>query len=98
MSYSLKPFDLDAALKGEPVMLRNGSKAFVRHHETELTTAIDGALLGYLDGVRAQMWTWSTDGASLPNGDESQQDIIGMWPKTRTINGFEVPAPETETP
>ena len=32
----LKPFDLQAALKGEAVMLRNGDKAYIRHHETEM--------------------------------------------------------------
>lgn len=36
MNNKLKPFDLQAALRGEPVMLRNGEMAYVRHHETEL--------------------------------------------------------------
>lgn len=92
---NLKPFDLEAALKGEPVMLRGGSKAFVRHHETELSTATDEALIGYHEHIG--VWSWSPDGESHFDQDESKYDIIGMWPKTRIINGFEVPAPETES-
>ena len=32
------------------------------------------------------------------DGEDGLLDIIGMWPKTRIINGFEVPAPETQDP
>lgn len=93
---NLKPFNLQAALAGEPVMLRIGQKAFVRHHETELPTATDEALIGYREHIG--LWSWSPDGESHFDQDESEYDIIGMWPKTRIINGFEVPAPETEEP
>lgn len=90
----LKPFDVQAALSGEPAMLRDGSKVYIRHHETELSTEVDKKLLGYIEGGGA--WSWCVDGAFLSTGGESKYDIIGMYPKTRTINGFEVPAPETE--
>ena len=39
---------------------------------------------------------WSKDGLYDVDECENELDIIGMWPKTRIINGFEVPAPETE--
>lgn len=91
----LKPFDVQAALIGEPVMLRDGSKAYVRHHETELDVPANYKLLGYIEG-RGQI-AWREKGFYL--GEESHYyDIIGMYPKTRTINGFEVPAPETKEP
>lgn len=93
---NLKPFDLEAALKGEPVMLRNGQKAFVRHHETELSTKIDQILLGYIEEY--SLWAWCEDGASSGHGCESPHDIIGMYPETRIINGFEVPVPVREEP
>lgn len=98
MINKLKPFDLDSALRGEPVMLRDGSKAFVRHHETELPTEENMRLVGFTaDGIRLG---WCANGSYYATrstaGDDI--DIIGMWPKTRIINGFEVPAPDTETP
>ncbi len=89
----LKPFDLQAALNGEAVMLRNGQKAFVRHHETELPVGDGCRLLGYTDGDINI--SWCVNGSYLLESEDSA-DIIGMWPKTRIINGFEVPAPETE--
>lgn len=92
---NLKPFDLQAALSGKAVMLRDGEKAFVRHHETEHPTAKDEPLLGYRE---AGSWSWCADGASDSTGGESPFDIIGMYPETRIINGFEVPAPETKKP
>ena len=94
---NLKPFDLQAALKGEAVMLRGGCKAFVRHHETEqpivLSLQLWGVKVEKNGGV--ELLTWSQSGDYLESGRTSA-DIIGMWPKTRAINGFKVPAPETE--
>lgn len=96
MSKKLKPFDLQAALSGEPVMLRDGSKAFVRHHETELNTDEHRKLVGYTS--IGAMLTWREDGRFVGRHLEPDGDIIGMYQKTRTINGFEVPTPETEAP
>lgn len=90
----MKPFNLQEALTGKAVKLRNGEKAFVRHHETEQCIETDEVLLGYRVGVCS--WSWCIDGASSPTRDKSPFDIIGMYPETKMINGFEVPAPETE--
>lgn len=98
MKANLKPFDLLAALNGEPVMLRNDSKAFVRHHETEVVVVEGWQLWGVVIGNSSSMVTWTKSGGYNMDGDESGLDIIGMFPKTRIINGFEVPAPETEEP
>lgn len=91
----LKPFNLQDALTGKAVMLCDGTKAYVRHHETKVVTDIDKVLFGYSnDGV---ILTWSVSGQYLA-GLKSPKDILGMYPETRIINGFEVPAPETEAP
>jgi hypothetical protein len=93
----LKPFDLQAALNGEPVMLRNGRKAFVRHHEYEALIQGNFNLVGIIEG-RPFYQTWTSDGSY--DTSRSDLDIIGMYPtsKTRIINGFEVPAPEIKAP
>lgn len=92
----MKPFNLEDALAGKAVKLRDGTKAYVRHHETEHLTEIDEVLLGYREGVCS--WSWCADGESRSTGGESPFDIIGMYPETRIINGFEVPAPEVQAP
>lgn len=98
---SIKPFDLDAALNGEPVMLRNGSKAYVRHHETELPLANNLRLFGIVldeEGRVAKMPTWNPEGRYSGDLVEDREDIIGMWPKTRIFNGIEVLAPVEVAP
>lgn len=93
---NLKPFDLQAALSGKTVMLRDGRKAYVRHHETELPVAENMRLIGFsVTGCRA---AWCEDGSYYTGCGISDSDIIGMYPETRVINGFEVPAPETKKP
>lgn len=96
MKTNLKPFDLQEALSGEPVLLRNGSKAYVRHHETELSISAYETLIGYQDNLG--LWSWSAKGTYAHTGCESPHDIIGMYPRSRTINEFEVPVPEKNAP
>lgn len=95
---NIKTFDLQAALKGEPVLLRDGSKAFVRHHETEEAVANNCCIWGLIvrDYAETIMVSWSQQGRFISS--KSDNDIIGMYPKTRIINGFEVPAPEAQAP
>jgi hypothetical protein len=91
----LKSFNLNAALNGEPVMLRNGSKAFVRHQETETFIRGNFNLVGIKED-HPNYLTWTLEGAYEEHRHD--YDIISMYPKTRVINGFEVPAPETTKP
>lgn len=97
---NMKPFNLEAALNGEPVMLRNGQKAFVRHHETEQPIGTCWQLWGIRDHKNGStgLMSWSKDGSYDIDGCVSNLDIISMYPKTRIINGFEVPAPESKEP
>lgn len=91
----MKPFNLEEALTGKAVKLRDGSKAYVRHHETELPVDEDMRLMGFLpDG---SMVSWRVDGYYDSPKYPTDGDIIGMYPETRVINGFEVPAPAPET-
>lgn len=95
---NLKPFDLQLALKGEPVMLRSGEKAYIRHHETELLVENGWQLIGFIvrEGVESVFESWDTRGRFYGKEQDDENNIIGMWPKMRIINGFEVPAPETK--
>lgn len=93
----MKPFNLQEALMGKAVTLRNGSKAYVRHHETELKVVNDWQLQGIKED--GDLIAWALDGS---NSNEKMwyggDEIIGMYPETRMINGFEVSAPETVAP
>jgi len=64
-----EPFDLERALAGSSVMLRNGSKA-------NILKQIKDTLIGYFDECSPFSWDINGD-ASL--AAESNHDIIGMW-------------------
>lgn len=92
----MKPFNLEKALAGEPVLLCNGSKAYVLHQFKNVTKHLK-SLLGYKiyktdEGKLIESsLEWFADGSS---GIPTYNTIIGMWeePKPkRFINGIEVP-------
>ena len=90
---NLKPFNLEEALAGKTVKLLDGRKAYVRHHETEMVVEDVYRLVGYTtDG---SFLSWCADGSYAGSEAQNNQNIIGMYPETRIINGFEVPSPET---
>lgn len=82
----MKEFNLDAALNGEPVMLRNGQKAIIYYcvhdnfkfnEKTPDAFPLKGMVFdkeGYLDDSSA---TWSRSGRFSYSEDE--WDIVGMW-------------------
>ena len=71
-------FDLEKALAGEPVVLRNGLKAYVRHHETELECA--PPLSGFfVRGGSLGVGQWDKLGGNYWSIGESAYDIVGMW-------------------
>lgn len=77
----MKPFDLEKALAGAPVILRDGSKAWVcakRPDEVPAREDYDSRkLIGWFeDGIAA---SWSIDGR-YESDDDDTFDIIGMWP------------------
>ena len=85
-------FDLEKALAGQPVVLRDGTKAFVRYHETELDTVYP--LQGYLEGAdKYATATWKADGHCYSNlGTES--DIVGMWIEPAVFNHWDALEPK----
>lgn len=74
-------FDLQKALKGEPVVLRDGTKAFVRYRETQVKT--NYPLIGYVaDGkTEGNIMSWTEDGRVFWDREGMWGDIVGMWSK-----------------
>lgn len=78
----MSKFDLEKALKGEPVVLRNGLKAYIRHHETQVKTMFP--LIGYVSNglIAGKGVSWTEDGRYYwSDDDKSAYDIVGMWPE-----------------
>ena len=77
----MKKFDLKAALNGEPVMLRNGEKAYIFKNIQDthiLDFKVDYPLIGMMHN-HAPVQTWSIDGRISLASDYSNGDIIGMY-------------------
>ncbi|WP_127885808.1 hypothetical protein [Pasteurella multocida] len=101
----MKGFDLQRALAGEPVRLRNGCKAFVLHRlSSEEIYILDDnlyppyELVGYrladdgqFDG--AHCWTLNGQSYEETSGDvEECFEIVGMWNTYNTVR-VELPQP-----
>lgn len=70
-------FDIERALAGEPVILRNGAKAYIRHLETGL--AVKYPLIGFdADGYNR---SWDDLGMYTRGAWPNSLDIVGMWAK-----------------
>ena len=72
----MEPLNIEKALQGHPVRLRNGEKAYIRHFEVVLP--ITRKLIGYRNpnGVEYVIVGWNKDGENLTSGN---LDIVGMW-------------------
>ena len=71
----MEPLNIEKALQGHPVRLRNGEKAYIRYREVELYVV--RALLGYREpnsGVYVQV-SWTKQGK---NTASENLDIVGM--------------------
>ena len=96
----MKPFDLAAALAGEPVKLRDGDKAYVLKYLLN-PMYNNNALIGYrefTDNAKEHPITWTVYGKYY-NSSHHSLDIVGMWeePKpTIKIGDIDVPEPERE--
>lgn len=69
-------FDVKRALAGEPVILRDGSKAYVKYQESELV--VKYPILGF--DVDGYSHSWDNLGKVL-RGTRHSNDIVGMYPK-----------------
>ena len=82
----MKKFDLDAALNGEPVKLRNGWKAIVYYRVPDEFVNSEGSNVAYpLKGITFQadgsvlnsINSWKDDGCF--SAGKRDFDIVGMW-------------------
>ena len=90
----MKEFNLDAALNGEPVMLRNGDKAFIFKNIQNtpiLDFKSDYPLIGMIHN-HAVVQTWSLDGRTSLTNDCADRDIVGMFEEPK-ISVEDLPKP-----
>lgn len=98
MGINMKQFDLEKALAGEPVKLRNGSKAILYYRVPDHYTLDDGlkitfpliGIIFYEDGtVESPNACWKDNGKFTST--ISGKDIVGMWeePKLTTAEIME---------
>ncbi len=97
----MKEFNLDAALNGEPVKLREGSKAYVVGKIPSNLTYPDNELLdypligvilnktGHLTGTEIH---WTINGKVFEDGKMHGADIICMWEEPK-ISVEDLPKP-----
>lgn len=78
-----EPFDLERALAGEPVLLRNQSKGHILKQ-------IDDTFIGYFD--HSSPISWGLDGSRSQVADSSF-DIIGMWKEPAKPSADDLPKP-----
>ncbi|MFC1186450.1 pyruvate kinase [Pasteurella multocida] len=91
----MKAFDLEKALAGEPVVLRNGYKAFIAKSIPTEHVKKEGELIGYLveDSKFHSCATWTKDGKYNPCFSSHIYDIIGMYEEPRPTVTLTLPAP-----
>ena len=95
----MKEFNLKAALNGEPVKLRNGSKAIIlddARNYFKNTRPSDEVLLGLISDVNNQdkflcSGAWASDGSWI-NNFVDEFDIIGMYEEPK-ISIEDLPKP-----
>lgn len=84
----MKPFDLEKALAGEPVQLRDGRKAkliFKIPDELVFSGGLrpEYPLLGFIYKHNGELHHmkeyWSLDGGYMLGSDEDELDIVGLW-------------------
>lgn len=70
----MKKFNAEEALKGAPVKLRNGQKAYIEKYNEGVVFVYSG----YVDNENETTTTWTKEGTEYCFA-ESQRDIISMW-------------------
>ena len=70
----MKKFNVDDALKGAPVKLKNGLKAYIKKYREDNVFVYSG----YVAGGRGEVRSWNRQGKEYFNY-ESQYDIVSMW-------------------
>lgn len=99
MKQKKKPFNKAEALKGAPVVLRNGAKAFVKFeiaadqliNSSNIRDALHGYIVGPLN-IAEDIFSWKEDGRVWTKS-ENELDIIGMWEELRQKVTITIPKP-----
>ncbi|MDW0618579.1 pyruvate kinase [Mannheimia haemolytica] len=97
----MKPFDLNKALAGEPVKLRNNDKAFVKYliSDDYIRDNKDHQVQGYTvdeENVFLSEVSWTVSGSHFNDGTIAQYDIVGMWEEPRPTVTLTLPCPLKE--
>ncbi len=79
----MKPFNLEEALAGRKVVLRNGDYAIVAAYNPNADK--ECALIGWYDG---ESLSWFLEGNFSANGIGERFDIVGMAPTIETRTGY----------
>lgn len=91
----MKEFNLDAALNGEPVKLRNGRKAVVQLDLTEVGANLltEYPLRGYvLEAKGIDPTYWTKEGKYISDKGDHINDIVEMWEEPK-ISIEDLPKP-----
>ncbi|HHF3796166.1 TPA: hypothetical protein ACXK87_001311 [Haemophilus influenzae] len=84
----MKEFNLDAALNGEPVVLRSGRKAYIGHKTPDCYVCDSGEkiefpLHGYIikadNIIEVPNMFWTINGRAYKDNVDNASDIVGMW-------------------
>ena len=100
----MKAFNKAEALKGAPVVLRNGAKAFVKFeiaaeqliNSSDIKDELHGYIVGPLN-IAEHTFSWKEDGRVWSN-TENEFDIVGMWEESRKQATITIPAPLLNKP
>ena len=97
----MKEFNLDEALNGKPVKLRNGNKAFICYKLSRdfkywdgspINFNICGSILNFNGDIAMLNTAWKEDGKWTMDETKSDRDIIGMWEEPK-ISIEDLPKP-----
>lgn len=97
----MKEFNLDAALNGEPVMLRNGKKAYIGHktpdnyvsdNGKEIKFPLHGYIIKAYNIIEVPYMFWNINGRAYKDGVDNASDIVGMWEEPK-ISVEDLPKP-----
>ena len=95
----MKPFDLEEALQGKPVQLRNGNKAFIQTDLRKLgllesiTPYVIKGISVASDGADWHEYSWTANGQSLEGYIDRDSDIIGMYEEPTPTITVTLPIP-----
>ena len=97
----MKEFNLDEALNGKPVKLRNGNKAFICYKLSRdfkywdgspINFNICGYILNFNGDITMLNTAWKEDGKWTMDETKSDRDIIAMWEEPK-ISIEDLPRP-----